>query len=51
MINGVDVLDPTHPFMEEEEGQLAWNGGHQCVTQAHKRINGHGGHANASWRM
>jgi hypothetical protein len=43
MINGMDVLDPTHTFMEEEREQLTWNGGHQYVTQAHERINGHGG--------
>ena len=44
MINGVDVLDPTHAFTEEEWGQLAWNGGCQYVTQARERINGRGGH-------
>jgi hypothetical protein len=44
MINGIDVLDPTCAFMEEEWGQLAWNGGHQYVTQVCERINGRGGH-------
>ncbi len=43
MINGVDVLDPTHAFTQEKWGQLVWNGGHQYVTQAGERINGHGG--------
>jgi hypothetical protein len=37
------VWIPTHAFMEEERERLAWNGGHQYVTQAHERINGHGG--------
>ncbi len=40
MINSVDVLDPTHAFTEEEWGQLAWNSGHQSVTQTHERMNG-----------
>jgi hypothetical protein len=43
MIDGVDVLDPTHAFSQERWGQLVWNGGHQYVTQAGERINGHGG--------
>jgi hypothetical protein len=51
MINSVDVLDPTHAFTEEEWGQLAWNSGHQYVTQAHERINGCGGFGSQwSWR-
>jgi hypothetical protein len=46
-INGVDVSDPTRSFTSEEWEQLAWNGGHQYVTQARERMNGcgrgHGG--------
>jgi hypothetical protein len=44
MINGVDVSDQTRAFAGEEWGQLAWNGSCQCVTEAHERINGCGGH-------
>jgi hypothetical protein len=51
-INGVDVSDPTRSFTNEEWEQLAWNGGHQYVTQAHERMNrlgrgcgGEGGHS------
>jgi hypothetical protein len=41
-INGVDVADPTCSFTNEEWEQLAWNGGHQYVTQARERMNGRG---------
>jgi hypothetical protein len=43
MIYGVDVLDPTHAFTTEEWERLAWNGGHQYVSQAHERMNNRGG--------
>jgi hypothetical protein len=50
MMNGVDVSDPTHAFMKEEWGQLAWNDDCQYVTQAHERINGCGGHGSNGGR-
>ena len=42
MINGVDVLDPTRAFTDDEWSRLAYNGGQQYVYQARDRMNGRG---------
>jgi hypothetical protein len=41
-INGVDVLDLTQNFMDEEWRKLAYNGGRMYVAQAREQMNGRG---------
>ncbi len=41
-INGIDVLDPTQNFTDEEWRKLAYNGRRLYVAQACERMNGRG---------